>query len=78
MFNQRIRALRMKRHFTQQQMADRLSITIVTYQKYEQGTREPSFTTLVKIADILAAPTDYLLGRDEFLDSLGVCVEEYR
>ncbi len=77
MFNQRIRFLRMKHHFTQQHMADLLSITLVTYQKYEQGTREPSFATLVKIADILQASTDFLLGRDEFLHSLGVFVEEY-
>lgn len=77
MFNQRIRSLRMKRRFTQQFMADHLSITLVTYQKYEQGTREPSFATLVRIADLLNAPTDYLLARDEFMKSLGVSVDEY-
>lgn len=78
MFNRRIRELRMKRGFTQQFMADEIDCTLVSYQKYEQGTREPSFYVLVRIADILNAPTDYLLGRDDYLCSLGVSVDEYR
>lgn len=67
MFNQRIRLMRMQFGFTQQRMADSLSVTLVAYQKYEQGTREPSFKTLVRIADLFNVSTDYLLGRDDFL-----------
>lgn len=78
MFNKRIRKLRMKRKFTQQFMADSIPCTLVSYQKYEQGVREPSFAVLVKIADVLNVPTDYLLGRDDYLCSLGVSVDEYR
>lgn len=78
MFPQRLRALRMKRRYTQQYMADILNISLNSYQKYEQSERSPSLETLVRISDILYAPTDYLLGRDEFLKSLGVSVDEYR
>lgn len=70
--------MRMKRHFTQPQLADMLNIALRTYQGYEGETRSPSLDTLVKIADILNVPTDYLLGRDEFLHSLGVSVDEYK
>lgn len=77
MFNKRLRALRMKNKYTQQNMADMLGITLNTYQKYEQGTRTPSFDCLVKIADIFKVLTDYLLCRDDFLKSLGVSVDEY-
>lgn len=70
--------MRMKRHFTQPQLADMLNIALRTYQGYEGETRSPSLDTLVKIADILNVPTDYLLGRDEFLHSLGVSVDEYQ
>lgn len=64
MFNQRLRSCRMERKITQQKMADFLEITLNSYQKYEQGTREPSLAMLVRLADILQVPTDYLLGRD--------------
>lgn len=78
MFNKRLRALRMKRKLTQQKMADALDLSLNAYQKYEQAERAPSLDCLVKIADILDAPTDYLLGRDEYLGSLGVSVDEYQ
>ncbi len=78
MFNIRLRSLRMKNKYTQQNMADMLDISLNAYQKYEQSERLPSFGTLVKIADIFAVPTDYLLGRDDFLKSLGVSVDEYQ
>ena len=77
MLNQRLRALRIKSKYTQQNMSDLLDISLNAYQKYEQAERSPSLDTLVKLADIFSVPTDYLLGRDEFLKSLGVSVDEY-
>ena len=77
MFNTRLRSMRMKRKYTQQNMADMLQVSLNAYQKYEQAERSPSLDCLVKIADILNVPTDYLLGRDKFLNSLGVSVDEY-
>lgn len=77
MFNKRLRLLRMKNKFTQQNMADILNIALNTYQKYEQAERSPSFDGLVKIADIFNVPTDFLLGRDDYLKSLGVSVDEF-
>ncbi len=78
MFNKRLRALRMKRKFTQQNMADMLNLSLNAYQKYEQAERSPSLECLVQITDILNVPADYLLGRDDFLQSLGVSVDEYQ
>lgn len=78
MFGARLRTLRMKRRLTQQNMADMLGVSLNAYQKYEQSERSPAFDMLVKIADILKVPTDYLLGRDEFLRSIGVSVDEYQ
>ena len=77
MFNQRLRSSRIKNKYTQQNMADLLEISLNAYQKYEQAERMPSFDTLVKIADIFAVPTDYLLGRDDFFLFFGVSVDEY-
>lgn len=64
MFNKHLRETRMKRKYTQQNMADMLEVTLNTYQKYEQGVRQPSLDMLIKLADILEVPTDYLLCRD--------------
>ena len=75
MFSKRLRALRMKRKYTQQIMASLLQVSLNTYQKYEQAERSPSLGCLVRMADILNVPTDYLLCRDDFLISLGVSVD---
>lgn len=78
LLGKRLRAVRMKRKFTQQSMADMLNLSLNAYQKYEQEERAPSLECLVKIADILDVSIDYLLCRDEFLKSLGVRVDEYQ
>ena len=78
MCNTRLRSLRMKYKYTQQNMADMLQISLNAYQKYEQAERSPSLDSLVKLADIFNVPTDFLLCRDEFLKSLGVSVDEYQ
>lgn len=69
MFNKRLREMRMKCGFTQQNMADKLKISLNAYQKYEQAERSPSLDCLVKIADIFDISLDYLLGRDSFIQS---------
>ncbi len=77
MFGKRLRHMRIKRGFTQQRIADALSISLNTYQKYEQSERSPSFDTLIELANLLQVSIDWLLGRDDFLKSLGVSVDEY-
>lgn len=74
-FGKRLRSARLNSHLTQQQVADMLGVTVNSYQKYEQAMRSPSLETLVKLSDIFNVPTDWILGRDEFLKSLGVSVD---
>ena len=76
MFNKRLRSMRMKKGYTQQNMADMLEISLNAYQKYEQAERSPSLDCLVKLADILNTSTDYLLCRDEYLKFLGASFDE--
>lgn len=65
MLGKRLREMRMLRSLTQQQAADFLLISLNAYQKYEQGTRNPSPEALVKLADFYETSTDYLLGRTD-------------
>ena len=76
MFNKRLREMRMKCGFTQQNMADKLGISLNAYQKYEQAERSPSLDCLVLIADILNISLDYLLCRDEFIQSHAMSADE--
>ena len=75
MFNNRLRSARIYRGYTLQQSADALDIALRTYQKYESGDREPNLGMLVQMSELFNIPIDWLLGRDDFLTSLGVCVD---
>lgn len=75
MIGKRLRAARLARKLTQQNVADILGMTVNAYQKYEQSERSPSLETLVKLADLFHVPTDWILCRDEFMKSLGVSVD---
>ena len=77
MFNKRLREIRMKCGFTQQNMADKLQISLNAYQKYEQAERSPSLECLVSIADIFNVSLDYLLCRDDFMKSHAISADEY-
>lgn len=66
-FSDRLKALRIKNNLTQKQMGEVLGCTDRYYQKIEYGTVKPSQENLIKIADHFNVPTDYLLGRDNFL-----------
>jgi len=75
MFKDRLRAARLARGFSLQQMADVAGIEMRSYQRYEGGNSEPSFAILVVLADYLNVPIDFLLSRDDYLTSLGVSVD---
>ncbi|MBR4026797.1 MAG: helix-turn-helix transcriptional regulator [Lachnospiraceae bacterium] len=77
MFGTRLNQLRKKRGYTALQMATILSVGLRTYRHYESGHSSPSFDTLIKIADTLDTSIDWLLGRDDYLKSHGVSVDEY-
>lgn len=75
MFHDRLRAARISRGYTLQKTADAVGVPLRSYQKYESADSEPDFSMLVKLADLFHVPTDFLLGRDEYLHSLGVSVD---
>lgn len=75
MFKDRVRSARISRGKTLQTLADELGVTLITIQKYESGAREPDLQMLTNLADILDVPTDFLLGRDDYLKFLGVSVD---
>ena len=75
MLKDRIRSTRIARGLKLQDVADALFISLRNCQNYESGDANPTLEGLVKIADLFNVPTDYLLGRDEYLHSIGVIVD---
>lgn len=75
MFKDRVRSARIARGKTLQTLSDELGVTLITIQKYESGAREPDLQMLSNLADALNVPADFLLGRDAYLESLGVSVD---
>ncbi|PRX40898.1 DNA-binding XRE family transcriptional regulator [Planifilum fimeticola] len=65
LFAKRLKALRIKHHMLQKDMAKKLGITVSAYGFYEQGKREPTLEMVKKIAGIFDVTVDYLLGRTD-------------
>lgn len=63
LFGERLRELRIDRDIKQDEIAQHLGITRQAYGKYESDERQPSYNTLIKIADYYNISLDYLLGR---------------
>jgi transcriptional regulator with XRE-family HTH domain len=66
----RIREYRIKRGFTQGQMADKLSMTEANFSSYERDKSVPPSAKLLEISAILNISTDYLLGRTDVPEML--------
>lgn len=77
-FEKRLKELRLKYGLSQAQVAKMANVTKVTISAYENGTREPSFGTLIRLASIFGISTDYLLGAEKnlTLDISGLTEED--
>lgn len=62
---ERLLALRKERKLNQEDIVAKFDLSVRTYRRYETGEREPTASTLVKIADFYGVSTDYLLGRTD-------------
>ncbi len=79
-FGDRLKTLRIQKHLTQQQLADRLGLTKSVISAYETQLHRPSYETLVQLSRIFRVSTDYLLGversPDDTLELSGLTEEE--
>ena len=70
----RLRKLRMENHLRQDQVARLVGVERSSVSLWEGNLRQPSYTTLVRLANLYGVTTDYLLGRvdDRLLDLSGL------
>ncbi len=60
-FKNNLKNLRNLNKFTQQEMSNKLNILLTSYQKYEQGSREPKLLILEQLTIIFNCTYDDLL-----------------
>ena len=61
----KLKELRTTRKLTQQQVADYIGCSPVTYSRYENGSRQPSIEVILRLADLFGITVDSLLGKNE-------------
>ena len=62
MFAKKLKELRKRRNYTQQQLAEKLGISTSAVGMYEQGRREPDSELLKRIAESFSVSVDELLS----------------
>ncbi|WP_353739176.1 helix-turn-helix domain-containing protein [Cytobacillus oceanisediminis] len=62
MLGERIATLRKEYNLSQYDLAERLGFSRGKLANYEQGSRQPDYDTLIKIARFFDVTIDYLLG----------------
>jgi transcriptional regulator with XRE-family HTH domain len=60
-FGENVRAARLARDWTQEDLADKADLAVVQVSRIERGVREVRLTTLVRLSDALGESTDKLL-----------------
>lgn len=77
-FGNNLKTLRLRKKWTQAQLAQKLGITKSVISAYETGLRLPSYDILIHIAKIFNVSTDYLLGLEKKreVDLSGLTEEE--
>ena len=58
-----LKGLREEKNLKQKDIAKIISVSERTYSHYENGDREPSIETLIKLAEFYGLPIDVLVGR---------------
>lgn len=68
-FNDNLRNARLKKGYSQKEVAENIGVAKSTYSLYESGNREPNVQTIKKLADLLSVSTDDLLGIEDETDA---------
>lgn len=61
-FAERLRDMRKLKGLSQNYLATYMNVSQVTISNWERGTKEPSFTALIDLANLFGVTCDYLLG----------------
>lgn len=63
--NEILYEFRSRLKLSQEEVAERIGVSRVTYTRYENGTSEPTARNAVKLAHLFGLPIEYLLCMDD-------------
>lgn len=66
-FNERLRELRKRSPLMQKDIAEKIGVSVRTFQQYELGKIEPNIERLILLSQIFDVSVDFLVCRDEYL-----------
>lgn len=69
-FGEKIKKLRIEKKLTQEELSMYMDVTRSVIGQWEQNRQWPNKETLIKLANFLNVPTDYLLGNLDWADQL--------
>ena len=61
-FRDKLKALRVEKKLTQQQLAEKIGLVKGSISAYEKNTKHPSMTVLIKLCALFNVSADYLIG----------------
>ena len=62
---EKLRTLRLEKHMTQTEMAQRIGVSKAMISSYELEQRQPSYGILIKFAAFYGVTTDFLFGLEK-------------
>ena len=65
----RLKTLRLENHLTQKTVAEAISVSVSTYQRFEKGYGSLKLTPFVKLANLYGVSADYLANRSNRRDA---------
>ncbi len=65
----KLKEIRKSKHYTQQEIAEKLNCDVTTYARYENGDRNPPLEILIKLSEIFEVSLDYLVGHQKYNES---------
>lgn len=68
MLSERMKELRKANNLTQQELADRIGVSLGAIKHWEQNKGEPNTATLISMAVLFNVSCDYLVGRSPVRD----------
>ena len=77
-FSEKLKALRKDKNYSQQALANKLSVTKSLISSYEQDLRLPSLDMLIKLSQEFGVSTDYLLNLERQKTINVECLTDYQ
>lgn len=72
----KLKILRNKLGLTQQQLSEKLNVSVLTIGMYEQGRREPDLSIIIEMSNIFHTSVPELLGIEEKFHTKSIHIEK--